>query len=372
MSAPDRHPPGHPGRPRGIVGRVLARTRKPAGTPPGTLVHTGARRTERVRLQAFSYGPGICEERALERIEDALAPRDGTRVTWINVDGLHEPSLLEPLADTLGIHRLVLEDVLNPHQRPKLESYGTHLFLVLRMLSVDADSGSVSSEQLSLIVGDGYVLSFQELPGDVFDPVRERLRGGRGRIRDRGADYLAYALVDAVVDAYFGVLEALGSEIDRLEDRTLTGEGPSPVQEVHALRREMLLVRRAVWPLRDALGGLLREDGGLVAEETRLFFRDVHDHAVQVIDTVEALREVLSGALDVHLSMLSHRMNEIMKVLTIIATIFIPLSFFTGWYGMNFDYMPELAVPWAYPALLSFMAILAGGMLYYFRRKRWL
>jgi magnesium transporter len=214
-------------------------------------------------------------------------------------------------------------------------------------------------------------MSFQERPGDVFDPVRERLRHAKGRIRSRGVDYLAYALIDAVVDSYFSVLERIGDEIEALEVAALTDHGPETTRAIHELRRETLVIRRAVWPLRDALGPMYRGDMAGVTEETAVFMRDVHDHAVQVIDTVESLRELLAAVMDLHLSNVSNRMNEVMKVLTVIATIFIPLSFFAGLYGMNFEHMPELSLPWAYPALLGFMTATALGMVGYFKHKGW-
>ena len=363
---PRRHPP------RGILGHIVSRSRKPPGTAPGTLVHTGPQKVETVRISCIHYDAADLRERRVERVDDLLPLGEQARVTWINVDGLHDPGVLETLGASLGFHRLVLEDVLSTGQRPKVEEYGSYFFLVLRMLSFDPATKSVTAEQVSFIVGDHYVLSFQERTGDVFDPVRERLRQGKGRIRGRGADYLLYALVDAIVDAYFGVLEEMGNEIEAIEERVIMDGSTTLMHDIHRLRSEMLIVRRAVWPLRDALAPVYRGESPLVSEETRVFMRDVHDHAVQVIDTVESLHEVLSSTMDLYLSTISNRMNEVMKVLTIIATIFIPLSFFAGLYGMNFDYMPELSIPWAYPALLVFMTALAGGMVAYFWRKGWL
>jgi magnesium transporter len=360
---------------RRVIGRVVGPVRKPPGSPPGTLVHTGTRKVEQVHVRHLSYDADELHETSgatLEEVLDALpsAP-DGPGVHWINVDGLHEPGLLEYLDTRYGIHRLVLEDVLSTHQRPKTEDHGSYFFVVLRMLSFDEKTASVEAEQVSLIVTDRILISFQERPGDVFEPVRERLRLAKGRIRSRGVDYLAYTLIDAVVDGYFEVLEKIGDQIEELETRALTDGTTDTMHAIHVLRREALVLRRAVWPLRDALGPMYRGDVAQVREETRVFLRDVHDHAVQVIDAVESLREMLSAAMDLHVSNVSNRMNEVMKVLTIIATIFIPLSFFAGVYGMNFEHMPELALPWAYPALLAFMAVLALGMLGYFKHKGW-
>ncbi|MDX1579911.1 MAG: magnesium/cobalt transporter CorA, partial [Gemmatimonadota bacterium] len=222
------------------------------------------------------------------------------------------------------------------------------------------------------VFGSGWVLTFQERFGDVFEPVRERIRMANRRIRHRGSDYLAYALVDAVVDRYFGILESVGELTEELEIEVLEDPTPDTMERLHRLKRELLVVRRAVWPLREMTGTMTRSETPLIADDTRVFQRDVHDHAVQVIDTVESLRDVVGGTIDLYLSHVGHRQNEIMKVLTIMASIFIPLTFFAGIYGMNFEHMPELAVPWAYPALLGVMVVVAGAMVFYFRRRGWL
>jgi len=354
------------------MNRLVDRVTKAPGSMPGMLVHTGQRKVEKVRIRLIDYDPEKIEERTLDGVDESFPYADRPPVTWVNVDGLHDPTVAEVVAERFGVHRLALEDVLSPSQRPKVENYGDHYLVIVKMLSFDEETDSVVSEQLSLIVGDRYLFSFQERYGDVFEPVRERLRHGKGRIRSRGTDYLAYALIDAVVDNYFRILEAMGDTIEDLEDQVMTRPTAEGLHRIHHLRREMLVVRRAIWPLREALGQMYRGEMDLISEETQLFMRDVYDHAVQVIDTTETLREVLSGAMDLYLSGVSNRMNEVMKVLTIIATIFIPLSFFAGLYGMNFEYMPELGIRWAYPALLSFMAIVSGGMLWAFRRKGWL
>jgi magnesium transporter len=356
---------------RKVMGRIVSPVRKPAGSPPGTLIHTGPRKVEDVKVHRLSFGPDRLEEKAGGELIPLLSGPEGTSVDWVNIDGLHRTDMLEELDPRYGIHRLVLEDVLSTNQRPKAEDHGRYFFVVLKMLTFDEETRSVTAEQVSLIVLDGLLMSFQERPGDVFDPVRERLRHAKGRIRSRGVDYLAYALIDAVVDSYFSVLERIGDEIEALEVAALTDHGPETTRAIHELRRETLVIRRAVWPLRDALGPMYRGDMAGVTEETAVFMRDVHDHAVQVIDTVESLRELLAAVMDLHLSNVSNRMNEVMKVLTVIATIFIPLSFFAGLYGMNFEHMPELSLPWAYPALLGFMTATALGMVGYFKHKGW-
>jgi magnesium transporter len=371
---------GHPKRGRlkvqllrpSIVGRIVNRVHKAPGAAPGTLQHTGSRKVDEVRIQLIDYDADRLEERTLASIEECFTLAEEPPVSWVNVDGLHDVGIVEAVGHRFGVHRLALEDVLSTRQRPKVEEYEDHFLVIVKMLSFDPVSESIHTEQLSLIVGPSYLFSFQEQEGDVFEPIRERLRHAKGRIRSRGTDYLAYALVDTIVDSYFRILEEVGDRIEVLEETVLGEPSLDVLHRIHHLRREMLILRRAVWPLREALGQMYRGEVPHVTEETRVFLRDVYDHSVQVIDTVETLREVLSGAMDLHMSGVGNRMNEVMKVLTMIATIFIPLSFFAGVYGMNFEYMPELGVRWAYPALLAFMATVSGGMLVYFWRKGWL
>ena len=353
------------------MNRLVDRVTKAPGSMPGMLVHTGERKVEEVRIRMIDYDVEKIVERTLEVVDESFPFVDRPPVTWVNIDGLHDPLVAEAVADRFGVHRLALEDVLSPNQRPKVENYGDHYLIIVKMLRFDAESDSVLAEQVSFIVGQGYLFSFQERLGDIFEPVRERLRHGKGRIRSRGTDYLAYALVDAIVDHYFRILEAMGDTIEELEEAVLGQPAIETLHRIHHLRREMLVVRRAVWPLREVLGQMYRGEVELIGEEAKLFLRDVYDHCVQVIDTTETLREVLSGAMDLYLSGVSNRMNEVMKVLTMIATIFIPLSFLAGLYGMNFDYMPVLHVRWAYPTLLVVMAAALGGMLWAFRRKGW-
>jgi magnesium transporter len=290
----------------------------------------------------------------------------------MNVDGLHEVELIRELGDRLSIHPLVLEDIVSTGQRPKVEEHESYLYVVLPMLSIDPKTGAVHDEQVSVVLGASWVLTFQERVGDVFDPVRERIRSPAGRIRAHGADYLAYALVDAVVDHYFAVLEAIGDTAERLEIEVMDEPGPDAMHRLHALKREMLMVRRAVWPVREMVNGLIRTESPLVTDATKVFLRDVYDHAVRIIDTVEVLRDVTSGMIDLYLSNVSYRTNEVMKTLTVIASIFIPLTFIAGLYGMNFAFMPELEVRWGYPALLGVMAVVAFGMVWHFKRRGWL
>ena len=356
-----------------VMGRFVRRHLKKPGLPPGTVVHTGPKKEERARVSYIDYDAQHATER--EDVADLAVLwglRDSPSVSWVNVDGLHDTALIERIGERFGIHPLVLEDIVSTGQRPKLEEHEEYLYVVVPMLSIDASTGTVHEEQVSVVLGPTWVLTFQERSGDVFDPVRERIRGPAGRLKSRGADYLAYALVDAVVDHYFTVLEAIGDAAERMELEVIEEPTGETMNRLHALKREMLMVRRAVWPVRDMLNGLMRTESRLVTEGTKVFLRDVYDHAVRIIDTVEVLRDVTSGMIDLYLSNVSHRTNEVMKTLTVVASIFIPLTFIVGLYGMNFDYMPELDIPWAYPALVGLMVVLAAAMVWHFRRRGWL
>ncbi|MBW6503142.1 magnesium/cobalt transporter CorA [bacterium] len=355
----------------------MARKRRkryhPPGTQPGTLsAHAEAGDTP-VRATAFRYDAGGCEERTVSPAEiPSLAPPAGG-VLWLDVSGLSDPSAVRAIGDRFGIHPLALEDVLNVPQRPKVEWYGDCLLVVLREVRHPDPP-----EQVSFFLADRVVVSFQERPGDSFEPVRERLRQGKGRIRAEGADFLLYSLCDAVLDAFFPTLERLGDEVEEMEERLLVSPVPEEFVAIRRLKRALLEVRHAVWPARDALNLLLIEEHALIRPGTKVFFRDCYDHTIQLMDMVETFREMTSGLVDEYMSAVSNRMNEIMKVLTVVATIFIPLTFIAGVYGMNFDTkaspwnMPELTWAYGYPALLLLMAAVAGGMLCYFRRKRWI
>lgn len=341
-----------------------------AGLPPGTLVHIGEAKAERVTLTLFNYAGARCDERVLAHVGE-LQPLPEDSVTWVNIGGVHHVDLLESVGKQFQLHPLLLEDIANTDQRPKLDDYENYLFLVLKMLTT-SQRGEMQVEQVSFVLGRNFVLSFQEDGSDVFESVRNRLRGGKGRLRHGGSDYLLYALVDAIVDHYFSVLEVLGERIDTLQERVITDPQPGTLRDIHALKRELLIIRRAVWPLREALSNLSRAEGPFLQEPTKPFFRDVYDHVIQIVDTVETLREIVSASLDIYLSSVSYRLNAVMRVLTVITTIFMPLSFIAGVYGMNFEHMPELQWPWGYPVVLSLMGVVAAVMLIGFRRRRWL
>jgi magnesium transporter len=352
--------------------RLIKRRSSKAGLPPGTLVHVGEESAREVKITRVVYDEARLEQGEGATI-DACLPLEGERgVTWIDVDGLHRVDVLEQLGECLEVHPLVLEDILNTDQRPKLDDFDDYLFIVLKMFRCDGPGGEMVAEQISLILGEGFVVSFQEKPGDVFDFIRERIKNNKGRIRKMGADYLAYALIDAIVDHYFVVLEQVAEKIELLEEELVADPTPETLQTIHDLKRDMIFLRKSVWPLREVVSGLERGESRLIEESINIYLRDVYDHTIQVIDTLETFRDMISGMLDIYLSSVSNRMNEVMKVLTIIATIFIPLTLIAGVYGMNFKYMPELEWRWGYPMVWLVMLVVAVMMLAYFRRKKWL
>jgi magnesium transporter len=354
------------------MGKLMMKRSEKSGLPPGTLVHIGKKKAKEVKITLIDYDEVHFEKKELKTIEECFVYKEKPTVTWINVDGLHQVEILEKLGNCYSLHPLVLEDILNTEQRPKMEDYGEYLYIVLKMLEDNNKTNEILTEQISLIVGSNFVISFQEREGDVFDPIRERIRSGAGRTRKMGADYLAYTLVDSIVDNYFVILEKLGEKIEFLEEKLVNQPTSETLQTIHRLKREMIFLRKAVWPLREVINGLERGESSLIQQSTGIFFRDVYDHTIQVIDTIETYRDMVSGMLDIYLSSVSNRLNAVMKVLTIIATIFMPLTFLAGLYGMNFKYMPELEWRWGYPAILLLMLMIGGFMLIYFRRKKWL
>jgi magnesium transporter len=346
-----------------------------AGLIPGTLVHVGDLDQHPVRITLIDYDADHVTERELTLADDCQECKDGNTVTWINVEGVHDPAVIERIGSVFGLHPLVMEDVMNTEQRPKLEDYGEYLYIVVRMLyerpGDDEDTMEIDSEQVSLIVGPNVLFTFLEDPGDVFDPVRKRIRENRGRVRKNGADYLAYALIDVIVDNYFAVLERFGDLTEDLEQDVMGSPTTETLQSIQHMKRAMIQVRRAIWPLRDVVSVLLRGDSPLIKKTTAVYLRDVYDHVVRVVDIVETHREMLAGLMDIYLSNVSNRMNQVMKVLTVIATIFIPLTFIAGVYGMNFTNIPELHWRYGYWYAWCVMLVVGLVMLLYFRRKKW-
>jgi magnesium transporter len=354
------------------MGKAIKRHSNTAGLPPGTLVHIGERKLEAVRITVIDYDEREFQEKQVATVEECFSFKQTPTVSWINIDGIHDVGIIEKLGGHFGLHPLILEDILNTGQRPKCEDYEDYIYIVIKMLSYDDKSGTIKAEQVSVVLGSNFVVSFQESVGDVFEQIRDRIRNDKGRVRKMGADYLAYALLDAVVDGYFIILEKLGEKIEQMEEQLVAEPTNETVRQIHSVKRELVSLRRSVWPLRELINELAKTESPLIKESTRLYLRDVYDHTIQVIDTVETFRDMVSGMLDIYLSSLSNRMNAVMKVLTIIATIFIPLTFIAGIYGMNFKYMPELEWRWGYAGVLLVMAAVAVIMLIYFKKKKWL
>jgi magnesium transporter len=349
------------------------------GLAPGTLMHVGDEHRTPVQITYFDYNADSVKEGIVVDVEECrqyVAERD--TVTWLNVDGVHDVGLIEKLGDIFDLHPLLQEDIAHTSQRPKLEEFDKRLFIVLRMVytATEKDDGHeefvIKGEQISLVLGPNFVLTFLEDPEDVFDPVRQRLRENRGRVRKAGADYLAYVLMDLVVDNYFTVLEQFGEEVEDLEAELLKDPRSDALSSIQGMKRAMIEMRRAAWPARDVINVLLRGDSKLFKKPTLVFLRDVYDHAVRVVDIVETYREMIGSMLDIYLSTVSNRMNEVMKVLTVIATIFIPLTFIAGVYGMNFDNMPELHWAEGYWYVWGIMLIVGALLLFYFKKKDWL
>lgn len=353
--------------------RTFREKQSNVGLAPGTLVHVGEKKAEKVVIRAWIYNSEKLIEKELQTIEECQTLKDQPDMNlWINVDGLDRVEVIEKLGSYFGVHPLTLEDVLNTGQRPKMEDYDYYIYAVLKMILLDEIKEEIIIDQVSIIIGSNYILTFQEREEDVFEPVHERLKNPASRLRKNGVDLLAYSLIDAVVDNYFLILEHFGEEIENLEEKLIMFPMPETLKTIQRYKRDMITFRRSVWPLRELISNLQRTESGLIKDTTRIYLRDVYDHTIQVIDSIEAFRDILSSMVDVYLSSLSNRMNDIMKVLTIIATIFIPLTFIAGVYGMNFDYMPELGWRWGYPAVMLGMTLLGISMFLYFKKKRWI
>jgi magnesium transporter len=350
----------------------MGRASRKIGMSPGSLVHVGRRFTEDVQVDVHWFGPdGGFERQTVLEVSELESFRDRDGVLWVDVNGIHDVDIIGRIGATFGLHPLLLEDVLNANQRPKLEEHGDHLYLVLRML-LAGEHHTVEMEQVSVVLGAQYVLTFQERSRDTFDPVRRRLTEPASRVRQQGADFLTYALVDTVVDNYFAVLEGIGDRIEELEDLVVASPDRETLTDIYDVKRTLADLRRAIWPLRDALGSLSRGDSPRVMPATLPYLRDVADHAIRTLDTIETYRDTSATLIDMYMSSVSNRMNDVMRVLTVIATVFIPLTFIVGIYGMNFSHMPELEWRWGYPAVWVFMVVTVLGLVVFFRRRGWL
>jgi magnesium transporter len=343
---------------------------KKAGLSPGSLIHVGRKYTEKSKITLIRYNETFFVEKEVASIADLLSEKNKEGITWINIDGL-DAKLIEDVGGIYGLHPLIQEDILNTDQRPKTEDFGNYIYIVLKNFH-NQENGNLLPEQVSIILGNNFILSFKETQTALFEPIRERLRKNKGRIRKAGADNLAHAIMDNVVDNYFFVLEELEERIEDLEDDLVKQTTPVNLQAIHSLKRELILLRKSLRPLREAISVLERSESALITESIHIYVKDIFDHVIAIIDTVETFRDMLSGMLDIYLSTISNRLNEVMKVLTIIATIFMPLTFIAGVYGMNFKYMPELEWRLGYFGVLGFMLCIAILMLIYFKKKKWL
>ncbi len=348
------------------------------GKMPGSLIYVGVERQNPVTIDVLRYSNDLHNEFRVSNVDDIIVPEDQTQVAWINVEGVHDVNIIEKVGQKFGIHPLMLEDIVNTNKRPKFEDMGEYIVTMLKMLYIKPGSDEILAEQVSLVIGRNFVVSFQEVEGDVFEPIRERIRKTIPRQKFLGADYLAHALIDAVVDHYFIVMESIGDKIEIAQNHLIRNPRPDNLNAIYALKRKLIELRRSIWPLREVLGAFERTDSPLIHDYTRIYMRDLYEHVVQVADTVETNREMVSGLLEIYLTSNSNRTNEIMRLLTVISTIFIPLTFLAGVYGMNFDTqagplsMPELKLPLGYIGFWLVSVLIVISLLWFFRRRKWL
>ncbi|WP_220463437.1 magnesium/cobalt transporter CorA, partial [Nitrosopumilus sp. b1] len=341
------------------------------GLQPGALVHVGEKLVEEVSFQQIEYDKDNFIKKDFDKVEDCLNTLDNPLVSWTNITGIHDSDVIKKIGDYYKLHVLIQADIMNTELRPKIDNQNDHIFLIIKLPHV-LPNGKLFMEQISLIVGKNFVISFQETKDDVFDPIRDRIEKSIGTIRQRGSDYLAYAIVDAIIDHYYVILESIGAQSEDLEEELMANPGPKTLQTIHLLKREMVILRKSIWPMREVIDGFERMESDLIDSRTKRYLRDVYSHTVQVMDNIEGLRDMVGGMLDTYLSSVGNKMNEIMKTLTIIASIFIPITFIAGLYGTNFVYVPELTWEGSYFAMLGVMAVVVIIMVAWFRKKEWL
>jgi magnesium transporter len=343
-----------------------------SGMAPGTMVFIGEQKRDKVRLDVVDFTEHNFSEGLDVSIEKCQSYVNSPSVTWINVNGIHDIQLIEKLGKSFDLHPLTLEDIVNTSQRLKTEEFSHYIFTVLKMLKFNDTTNNVDIEHVSIILGKNMVISFLENESEVFNSIKDRIKTSKGKIRSMKTDYLAFALMDTVVDNYFVAIEHIGDHLEQVDDQILDNPAPQDLKTIHQLKRDLLGLRKVVWPLREELGALAKSDSPLMHQETKVFWRDLYDHTIKVIDMVETFRDILGSMQDTYLSSMSNRMNEVMKVLTIISTIFIPLTFIVGVYGMNFEVMPELKWTWGYALVWAVMLGIGSGLLLFFKRKNWL
>lgn len=348
-------------------------TSEKTGLPPGSLIHVGDVLEAETSISVIDYSKESIVEKKIQSVDEILQYKDSDTVTWVIIEGLANVDIVERIGTIFGVHQLVLEDILNTHQRPKFEEYDDHIYIVLKCLLLEGKQFTVNYEQISLLLLNNFVFLFKEKKDALFNPVQQRIRTSKGRLRSMGADYLTYTILDTVVDQNFILIDSLDEAITSLEDTLLVSEPtPDTLNKIQRLKREIITIRRHVSPIRELLAEMLRSESELISEKTHVYLRDVSDHAIRVIESIESYRDILTGLLDIYISSISNKMNEVMKVLTVFASIFIPLTFLAGIYGMNFEYMPELKWKWAYPALWIAFITIPVVLLVYFKRKKWL
>jgi len=350
---------------------ILRKSRKTGGLPPGTVIYTGDKKTTEVKIQVIDYDEATIEEHEVKTPEECEKFLKSNTVSWINVTGIHNTELIERVGKVFNLHPLVLEDIANTNQRPKIEDYGDYLFIVCKMIFYDKND-ELKVVQMSMVISDNFLITFEETEGDVFDILRSRIRNGKGKVRKLKSDYLAYYLLDSIVDNYFISLEKIGEEIEDIEEDVIKHPRQAIIGEIQKLRRDLIYIRKSVWPMRDVAIGLERDESKIINKGTKVYLRDLYDHTIQIIDVIETYRDVLSGLIDMHLSSMSNKMNEIMKLLTIISTIFIPMTFLASIYGMNWPHIPEFDLTYGYYYVWIAFILISGSMLYYFRRKKWI
>jgi magnesium transporter len=350
----------------------LSSASKKAGLPPGSLVHVGEVLETEARITIIDYNKDIIEEQTIESIEQILQCREKDTVTWVNIEGLGIVELIGAIGEAFNIHPLVLEDILNTHQRPKLEEYDDYLYCVLKGISSAENDFAVEYEQISILILNDFVFTFKEKQDQLFEPVKRRLRSSKGHFRSQGADYLAYVILDTIVDSYFTLQDSLDDIVDSVEEDLITNPTAETLATIQGVKRELIFIRRSISPLREMLNAILRSESPLIEGKTLIYFRDISDHVLRISESLESSRDMVSGLLDIYITSISNKMNEIMKVLTVFASIFIPLTFIAGIYGMNFEYMPELKWRWAYPTLWGGFVIIPIILLVYFKKKKWL
>ncbi len=345
---------------------------KKAGLLPGSLVHIGKKKAENIKLTLFSFNEEMYEENEIIDTVKMLPSLDDGKVKWLNMDGIHKIDVIESIGKYFGLHNLLLEDVLNTQHRPKIEYYEDHMLFTLKMLGINKSGNKIISEQISFVLGENYLISFQEQQGDIFEQIRDRIRNKKGKIRQKKADYLFYALIDAVVDNYYIIIEHFSEKVERIEQQVIDNPNEKTLKEIQLLKKQLIQLRKSISPLREAVSSIIKDETDFIEKENIKYLKDVYDHIIHLMDSIESQRDTVSGLKDLYISELSNRMNNTMKVLTIIATIFIPLTFIAGIYGMNFDNMPELHYKYGYPIAWGVMILITMGMVIYFKKKKWL